>query len=60
MASIKRNRIARPELSVRIWVTPKGEEKIIPAEFLNIKFNKNGYPNKRDKKYNEFMAWCES
>ena len=53
------NQVEKPVCGVTLWVTPEGESIPIPAEFAGVKMRKDGWPDKRDAKYSDFMAWAD-
>lgn len=42
---------------VNVWVTTDARFIVIPAKYFDVKINKNGKPDKRHKRYSEFMQW---
>lgn len=47
------------KIYAHVWQTDYGLYEI-PKEFNDVMFAKNGYPDKRYKRYADIMKWVES
>ena len=45
--------------SIRLWVGNFGDY-VIPEKFWDVPLTKSGWPDKRYKRYEEFIAWVKS